>query len=266
MSPKKSSKSPNIHKQFKSLIQRRKASVLTLLVVDNKVVIMGNQRLVALAKNDQTTIEDLAKELILQEKDKDTEIFSYKEFSTNHIILPKTSVKIRSASWTVKTARSILKEYLKIFNLGKGMPLNYQIKENEPAGWPETLSFEDFRGVSYVNKEQATLIIESLIQYHAKVDPVTYFETPRQNDEPESGDTSEEENVRVDIQDDNQEQAQEQQNYGNNNIYQPDQNNQNQNNYVHNMPLHLDPSGAWYWDYYLQQWFPYQPANGGLNQ
>ena len=98
-------------------------------------MILGNQRLVYLAKNDQVTNEDLAKYLIQLVKDKDTEFFSYKEISTGQIILPKPSfkIKIRSASWTVIMARSILKDYLKIFNLGKGMPLKYHIKENEPA-------------------------------------------------------------------------------------------------------------------------------------
>ncbi len=98
-------------------------------------MILGNQRLVYLAKNDQVTNEDLAKYLIQFDKDKDTEFFSDREISTRHIILPNPSVKIkiRSASWTVIMARSILKDYLKIFNLGKGMPLKYHIKENEPA-------------------------------------------------------------------------------------------------------------------------------------
>ena len=271
MPQKKSSKSPIFHKKIKSLIQRNKASVLSLLVVEKRVMILGNKRLVSLAKNEQITVKDLAKELILLEKDKamEMETFSYKEISTGHVILPKPSVKIRSASWSVIIARSILKEYLKIFNLGKGMPLKYHIKENEPAGWPETLSFEDFMGVSYVNKEQATLIIESMIRYHAKVDPLTYYEPARKNDEYESCETSEEENVANDINEDNQEHGQREKIYGNDgsDAYQP--RNYGYGGYDHNdTPLHLDPSGLWYWDYYLHQWFPYQSENGAhcLNQ
>ena len=268
MPPKKSSKSPNIHKKIKSLIQRKKASVLALLVVEKRVMILGNQRLVSLANNEQITVEDLAKELILLEKDKDVETFSYKEISTKHVILPKPSAKIRSASWSVIIARSILKEYLKIFKLGKGMPLKYHVKENEPAGWPETLSFEDFMGVSYVNKEQATLIIESMIRYHAKVDPLTYYEPTWKNDEHESaGETSEEENNADDNQKGNQEHEQREHFYGNNDINESNQNNYGYEGHAHNnMPLHLDPSGLWYWDYYLHQWFPYEPANGGHSQ
>ena len=269
MPPKKSPKSPNIHKKIKSLIQRKKASVLALLVVEKRVMILGNQRLVSLAKNEHNTIEDLAKELILLEKDNAMKTFSYKEVSTS-VKCQVPSVKIRSASWSVIMARSILKEYLKIFNLGKGMPLKYHIKENEPAGWPETLSFEDFMGVSYVNKEQATLIIESMIRYHAKVDPLTYYEPARKNDEyescetsEESCETSEEENVSNDINEDNQEHGQREKIYGNDgsDAYQP--RNYGYGGYDHNdTPLHLDPSGLWYWDYYLHQWFPYQSENG----
>ena len=276
MTPKKSTKSTNIHKKIKSLIQRNKASVLALLVVEKRVMILGNERLVSLAKNEHITIEDLAKELILLEKDKDIDTFSYKEVSTNHVILPKPSVKIRSASWSVIIARSILKEYLKIFNLGKGMPLKYHIKENEPAGWPQTLSFEEFMGVSYVNKEQATLIIESMIRYHAKVDPLTYYEPARKTEEHESGETSEEEKVADDIHKGNKEHGKRKKIDGHHDINDSFKNNDcyQTHNYGYeghdltNMPLHLDPSGLWYWDSYLHQWFPYQPANGGhsLNQ
>ena len=86
---------------------------------------------------------------------------------------------------------------MKIFNLGKGIPLKYHIKENEPAGWSETLSFEDFNGVSYVDKEQATLIIESMIRFHAKVDPLTYYEPARPNDDHESDEAEMDENVEM---------------------------------------------------------------------
>ena len=60
------------------------------------------------------------------------------------------------------------------------MSLRYNVKENEPAGWPDSISFEDFKGVSYAKVEEATQIIESLIRYHAKVDPATYFESRRE--------------------------------------------------------------------------------------
>ena len=97
MPPKKSPKSPNIHKKIKSLIQRKKASVLALLVVEKRVMILGNQRLVSLAKNEHNTIEDLAKELILLEKDNAMKTFSYKEVSTS----VKCQVLTRSCRWLI---------------------------------------------------------------------------------------------------------------------------------------------------------------------
>ena len=51
---------------------------------------------------------------------------------------------------------------MKIFNLGRGMSLHYQVKENKPDGWPDSISFEDFKGVSFAKKEEATQIIEPL--------------------------------------------------------------------------------------------------------
>ena len=64
-----------------------------------------------------------------------------------------------------------MKKYMKIFNLGRGMSLHYQVKENKPDGWPDSISFEDFKGVSFAKKEEATQIIEALIRYYAKVEP-----------------------------------------------------------------------------------------------
>ena len=147
------------------------------------------------------------------------------------------------------------------------MSLRYNVKENEPAGWPDSISFEDFKGVSYAKVEEATQIIESLIRYHAKVDPETYFESRRETNEDDAVvDTSEDENEVHG----NQELDQPVGNGNNQEIDQPDQihppnHNQNyeyQGNPNYDMPLHLDPSGSWYWNYYLQQWSPYYPQNG----
>ena len=60
---------------------------------------------------------------------------------------------------------------MKLFNLGRGMSLHYQVKENKPDGWPDSISLEDFKGVSFAKKEEATQIIEALIRYYAKVEP-----------------------------------------------------------------------------------------------
>ena len=51
----------------------------------------------------------------------------------------------------------------------------------------------DFKGVSFAKKEEATQIIESLIRYHAKVEPDTYFES-RENIDDAVVESSEEEN------------------------------------------------------------------------
>ena len=45
------------------------------------------------------------------------------------------------------------------------------------------ISFEDFKGVSFAKKEEATQIIEALIRYYAEVEPNTYFEQRNNNDD-----------------------------------------------------------------------------------
>ena len=125
-----------VHKLMRSLIQREKAKVLVLAAIDNKVNIF----LVSLAKNNQVKVEDVIKDMILEDQSKD---FEYDEVTTNFVSLPRTSVKIRSDSWTKITAKEALKKYMTIFNLGRGM----------------------------------------LIRYYAKVEPDTYFEQRNNNDD-----------------------------------------------------------------------------------
>ena len=53
------------------------------------------------------------------------------------------------------------------------------------AGWPPSLSFTDFKGVSYATKENLTKIVESLIRHHMDVDPVTYYDSAVRRDRAE---------------------------------------------------------------------------------
>ena len=61
-----------------------------------------------------------------------------------------------------------------------------------------------------------------MIRYHAKVDPLTYYEPARKTDEHESGETSEEENVANDVNEDKQVHGQREKIYGNDGIYEYD--------------------------------------------
>ena len=80
-----------VHKLMRSLIQRGKAKVLVLASIDDKVKIFDDKRLVSLAKNNQVKVEDVIKDMILQDQSKD---FEYDEVTTNFVSLPRTSVKI----------------------------------------------------------------------------------------------------------------------------------------------------------------------------
>ena len=101
-----------VHKLMRSLIQREKAKVLVLAAIDNKVKIFGHKRLVSLSKNNQVKVEAVIKDMILQDQSND---FEYDEVTTNFVSLPRTTVKIRSESWTKITARDTLKKYMKVF-------------------------------------------------------------------------------------------------------------------------------------------------------
>ena len=53
---------------MRSLIQRGKAKVLVLASIDDKVKIFDDKRLVSLAKNNQVKVEDVIKDMILQDQ------------------------------------------------------------------------------------------------------------------------------------------------------------------------------------------------------
>ena len=146
---------------------------------------------------------------------------------------------IRSESWTWDVARDTLKSYLIIFNLGKGAKLRLREACNEPAGWPSSVSFQDFKGISYASKEILTKIIGSLIRHHMSVAPEAYFD-PLVNRE--DSDLSDEENNQHDKVLDNQEAPQQVEDEAQPILHQGNQ----------NVPLTLDPSSQWYWDYPMQ--------------
>ena len=75
------------------------------------------------------------------------------------------------------------------------------------------------------------------------VDPLIYFDTAVRKDDLESLDEDNDQDlVRNPEVIDNQQQQLEQ--------------NLNQGNNFESAPLTLDPSGKWYWDFQVQQWFP----------
>ena len=76
-----------VHKLMRSLIQRGKPKVLVLAAIDDKVKIFGDKRLISLAKNNQVKVEDVTKDMILQDQSKD---FEYDEVTTNFVSLPRT--------------------------------------------------------------------------------------------------------------------------------------------------------------------------------
>ena len=170
--------------QLKNVSVRNGANVLSLAVIDGKVIIIGEQQIVSFSKDMNITLEEVSKKMIELENE-DKEQYTFKEHDTKKVVLPKTSVKIRSESWTRDIAKTTLKSYLRIFNLGKNSKLRFGDACNEPAGWPPSLSFADFKGVSYATKENLTKIVESLIRHHMDVDPVTYYDSAVRRDRAE---------------------------------------------------------------------------------
>ena len=231
--------------QLKNVSVRNGANVLSLAVIDGKVIIIGEQQIVSFSKDMNITLEEVSKKMIELENE-DKERYTFKEHDTKKVVLPKTSVKIRSESWTRDIAKTTLKSYLRIFNLGKNSKLRFGDACNEPAGWPPSLSFADFKGVSYATKENLTKIVESLIRHHMDVDPVTYYDSAVRRDDLESSDEDSDQdlvrnNGNPEVIDNQQQQVGQNMHQGNN---------------FESAPLTLDPRGKWYWDFQEQQWFP----------
>ena len=85
--------------QLKNVSVRNRANVLSLAVIDGKVIIIGEQQIVSFSKDMNITLEEVSKKMIELENE-DKEQYTFKEYDTKKVVLPKTSVKIRSESWT----------------------------------------------------------------------------------------------------------------------------------------------------------------------
>ena len=79
--------------QLKNVSVRNRANVLSLAVIDGKVIIMGEQQIVSFSKDMNVTLETVSKKMIELENE-DKEQYTFKEQDTKKVVLPKTSVKI----------------------------------------------------------------------------------------------------------------------------------------------------------------------------
>jgi len=61
-------------------------------------------------------------------------------------------------------ARSHLRTYLNILGFGRNGNRKYGVSSDKPDVWPDSVSFEDFKGPNYATIKDVNVILESIFQ------------------------------------------------------------------------------------------------------
>ena len=85
--PPKPRKRSGLNIQLKNVSVRNRANVLSLAVIDGKVIIMGEQQIVSFSKDINVTLETVSKKMIELENE-DKEQYTFKEDDTKKVVLP----------------------------------------------------------------------------------------------------------------------------------------------------------------------------------
>ena len=96
-------------------------------------------------------------------------------------------MKYKSALWSSTIARKVLKDYLAVEGFEKGSKKCYGRARDEPDSWPDTISWENFKGPSFAKLETCNEIIECLLQSR-QIDVNSYHLENEEVDETDQGD------------------------------------------------------------------------------
>ena len=94
----------------------------------------------------------------------DSEAIEFK--STQKIVFPPMSAKLRGRQRNLNRARDQLNIYLNILGFGKGGSRKYKVPAVEPEGWPDEVSFINFEHPSYAKLNTVNTVIESILSFH----------------------------------------------------------------------------------------------------
>ena len=115
----------------------------------------------------------LLTELILNKESQDEDYI----FEINKPgLFPKLTVNMYDRkTWTSAAAKTNFLTYMQCLGFGRnGTGKTYKCKNDEPAGWPDSISFVEMEHPSYLGKDDIKTVIESLLRYR-QINPETYF-------------------------------------------------------------------------------------------
>ena len=266
-------------KQLKKFVENENLS-LNISVQDRQLVVSGSKSLVDFLAEDPEIVQQLYDKILHKDSEQKDYIFeSYKPG-----VLPKlTANMFDKKAWTGNIPYQNLQTYMLCLGFGRKGGKCYKNQTDKPEGWPDSIALEH---PSYLKKDDIKIIIEALLT-HRNIDPRTYFTegaaqpkvtTKRRRKNPTSAETVDEEAEDGQAVEENGDAGHQDQpvlapnvqndegGHHNNNA----EGNQNNNDAIENVEIEanqnqqphqltLDPTGRWYWDYFLGQWFPYYP-------
>ena len=160
-----SSKSFDILKRkIKNAVTSDKLFTICITVKNDEIHLLGEKQLVeAIKKDERITMKDVFSKLSNMQSEKAANL-EFTDIATESI--PKLRVHFKSDAWNHVAARSHLRTYMNILGFRKNGEKNYGVSSDKPKEWPDSLSFETFKGPNYATISDANLILESIFQYN----------------------------------------------------------------------------------------------------
>ena len=153
-----------LKRKIKNAVTSDKLFTICITVKNDEIHLLGEKQLVeAIKKDERITMKDVFSKLSNMQSEKAANL-EFTDIATESI--PKLRVHFKSDAWNHVAARSHLRTYMNILGFRKNGEKNYGVSSDKPKEWPDSLSFETFKGPNYATISDANLILESIFQYN----------------------------------------------------------------------------------------------------
>ena len=162
----------DFQKKISKFIEDKKLSVFSISLQKNHLTLTGNKTIIDMVTENPTiTLTELMYSMMAQRNTETNDAFTC--ISSTPGVLPQLPHKFKGCKWSVGVCRSVLTDYMQCLGFYPGSDKTYGKPEHTPAGWPDSLSFEGIKHVSYMKLKDMNLVLESLLQ-HRNIDILKY--------------------------------------------------------------------------------------------
>ena len=164
----------SLARKIKSHVESCHKHTFAVSIIDGQVFLMGEQGVLSFmeAEAKHVTIHELLKKLAEDHGTKSGDGEEDAQLKYSEVIFPvfpKLSVPFKSRKWAFDVARAHLLRIFHILGFGHGSVKKYGRETDEPAGWPQHHSWEEFGkkgGPNHASIRLANDVIESILSHH----------------------------------------------------------------------------------------------------